>query len=387
LNTADLIPELARDAKEISKYWNALSDPDGIDERTELIPEHVLPELRREIEESLQPASRQEIAKAVAVVIGGCKIPTNAIEDKEAYFGSMRSRLSTAGYPADTINEAVIEALDTEQWTPSIATLLESAKNFVEDRHRRLRAISRMAAEHRRRRRVAVERETEAAQEAKREAERVAYQQAELKRLRDLEVRARELFGDIAPLPGDIELANSLSPMRLYCAGMRVSWRAGLGGGEQWAVEYCRKMALAARLKRAHEQGRVSWDDALALTKLIVADEASARHKTDQIESRAPGYRDGKLPESFWRAVWKIAGACGLDAPIFPEDAAAVAIRNLKHLTGLSELADTRAVLDKQAKEAWDERRRQRTMELPQRSQQTTESIRASPSAEQRAEQ
>jgi hypothetical protein len=45
---------------------------------------------------------------------------------------------------------------------------------------------------------------------------------------------------------------------------------------------------------------------------------------------------------------------CGLDAPRFPEDAAAAAIESLKHLTGLAELADTRAILDHQAREQWE---------------------------------
>ena len=61
---------LASKTKDISKYWDQLADPEAIDCYSSLIPEEVLPESQRAIEESLQPASRAEIAKAVAVLHG-----------------------------------------------------------------------------------------------------------------------------------------------------------------------------------------------------------------------------------------------------------------------------------------------------------------------------
>ena len=75
------------------------------------------------------------------------------------------------------------------------------------------------------------------------------------------------------------------------------------------------------------------------------------------VEGNAAGYPGYQPPESFWRALWKIHGACGLDVPRFPEDAAAAAIENLKHLTGLAKLADTRAIIDRQTTEEWKRRR------------------------------
>jgi hypothetical protein len=81
------------------------------------------------------------------------------------------------------------------------------------------------------------------------------------------------------------------------------------------------------------------------------------------MEGRSAKHQASTLTESFWRAIWKIVKACGLDAPDFPEDAAAAAADALKRVTGLAELADTRAVLDQQALEEWEQRpsaRRQR---------------------------
>jgi hypothetical protein len=342
----------------LPQYWHALSDPDAIDGYSQLIPENVLPELQREIEESLRPASRQEIAKAVVVVVAIFKIPTNAIQDKEAYFQGMRRTLGSSGYPADTINEAIfrLHARPEQRYTPATGEIVEIAKQLTEERRRRLRAVQQMVAEHRRRRRVAAERKVEAEREAKREAGREANRQAEVDRLRKLEAQARERFADNGPLPGDVELADSLSPS-LARAGRRVSWQAALAEGEPWAVQYCRQMALAARVRRAHERGRVSWDEALSVAKLIVANEAGARHRINDMEGRAAEYQDSKLTEGFWRAIWKIVGACGLDTPVFPEDAAAAAIDNLKHLTGLTALTDTRPILDRQVIEVWEARR------------------------------
>jgi hypothetical protein len=356
----DLILELASVAKKISKYWNQLANPDAVDGYSLLIPEEVLPELRCAIEDSLKPASRAEIAKAVAVLIAGCKIPTNAVEDKEAYFRLMRLRLGAAGFPADVINEAVMRAIDTEKYTPATATILDAAARLVDERYRRLQTIARTQAEYFRRRRLAAERDATAQSEARREAELKTHREAELRRLQDLEARARQRFGDDGPLPGDVELADGLSRILVFRAGRPMSWQSALADGERWAAQYCRQMALAARVRRVLEQGRVSWDGALAAVKLIPRDETTARLHVDDFEGAAASYLSGPPSESFWRAVWKIAGACGLDTPVFPEDAAASAIDRLNHLTGLAELADTRAVLDRQTKEEWKRRHEQK---------------------------
>ena len=86
-----------------------------------------------------------------------------------------------------------------------------------------------MKAEHHRRRQAAAQREMEAERheieaerEAEREVKREARRQARIGWLKNLEVQCRELFGDDAPLPADIELADWLSPTRLYRAGMVV---------------------------------------------------------------------------------------------------------------------------------------------------------------------
>jgi hypothetical protein len=63
-----------------------------------------------------------------------------------------------------------------------------------------------------------------------------------------------------------------------------VSWQAALAGGEHWAAKYCRQIALAARVRRALDQGRVSAADAVGAAKLIITDEASARRQVDDMQ-------------------------------------------------------------------------------------------------------
>jgi hypothetical protein len=166
-------------------------------------------------------------------------------------------------------------------------------------------------------------------------------------------------------LPGDIQLADSISNSEVSRGGKRISWQAALAAGELWAAKFSRLMGFAARLRQALEQGRVSWDRALAIAKMIPTDEANARSQIDDIEGVEASYPGDQPTESFWRALWKIRAACGLDARQFPEDAAAAAIENLKNLTGLQNLADVRAIIDRQASEEWQQRRQRRPVRIP----------------------
>jgi hypothetical protein len=325
-----------------------------IDASSELVPLDALPALQCEIEASLRPAQSREVNMAVAALGASLKIP-GAIENPEKFGEAMAIEL--AEYPADILKEAVGHARRTLDWFPSIKEMIAICERLIEPRRERLRAIRRTEAEYRRRQQEAAERAAEGEREAKREMKHEARRQAKVKRFRCVEERARERLGDDAPLPGDLELADSLSLTQVYRVGKPVSWLAALADGERWAAKYCRQMALAERVKRALEQGHVSWDVALAAAKLIIVDEESARRQIEDIQDRPAKYPGDQPTESFWRAVWRIVRACGLDAPVFPEDAAAAAINNLKHLDGLAALADQRAVLDQQAREEWVARR------------------------------
>src|ERR1700726_36739 len=134
-----------------------------------------------------------------------------------------------------------------------------------------------MIREHQRRQDDADRAKREAEAEARRQAESKAHLERRREWLRNLEFQAREHFGDGGPLPGDVELAESLSAEWVNRAGRKESWLLALAEGEHWAAKFCRLIALAARVKQALEQGRVSWNGALVLAKMVPTDQATAR--------------------------------------------------------------------------------------------------------------
>jgi hypothetical protein len=333
----DLLPELARNAKTISQYWQALTDPRA----TELIPEDILPVLRREIEDNLRPASEQAIDRAVAV-IGGQFIPSQFLQDPEAFFLAMAPAFRRAALPADILNEAISQYQQIDQWTPHPSVIIKIARPMVEERRRRLHLLDRIEDEHRRR----LERELECGREPKRR--------------RELEARALEIFGEEAPLPGDIELADALSSPGIGRRGRELtSWRVGLANDEPWAAVLCRRLALVERVRRAYEQGRASDTEAMAEAELVVSDEEASRRQIDDIESRAPGYSANRPPLLLWPVIRAIEKECGFSRLVPESDSGDPRADSIAHLQGLAdpELVHARVILEHQFIGQWSQRR------------------------------
>jgi hypothetical protein len=331
-----------------------------IDAYSTLVPLDALPALQRDIEARLRPAKRSEVNACVATLMGTTNIGPG-IKDPETYGKAMAEDLTEAGYPADVLKEAVKQVRRDPGWFSSPA-MFEACERLVEPWRKRLRGIAQMEAEYARRQQEAAERAAEVKRKAQWEAEAEARRQAKVRWLRNVGEQARERLGDAAPLAVDIELADALIG-RLYRGGKPVSWLDALAQGEQWAAKCCRQMALAERVRRALEQGRISWDEGLATTKRIPTDEESARRQIANMHDRPPRYVGGPPLESFWRALWRILRACECDTAVLPEEAAAAAVNNLKHPTGLAALEDTRKILDRQVAEEWEARRPKRATE------------------------
>jgi len=308
---------------------------------------NVIPlDAKRRVEASLQPASLSETQAAVATLTKALAIMPS-IQDPPAYKAIMAEFL--APYPADVLMQAVEQAIKDFKQMPSIREMVELCKRLVEPRREELRCLEYEQRE-------AAGRAAEAGRAAQRAAEDKARRQAHIRWLRVVEERARERLGDAAPLPGDIELADSISKSTVSYAGRRISWSAALERGELWAAQYCRLMALAERTWRAIEQGRIAWNECLAIGKLISRDEAAARSEVEKAEAREArqGYADPP-PESFWDALWRIHKACGLDVPRSKDpDAVATAVANSKHLAALAGLAPEREIVERQVREEWE---------------------------------
>ena len=303
---------------------------------------------KKRIEAALRPASPGDAQAAVAVLAKAPPI-LPSIQDPPAFKAILADFL--APYPADVLIAAVNQAIQNFERMPSIHEMLKLCESLVEP----LRRLERAECE---RQREAAGRAADAEREAQRAAEDEARLQANIKWLRGVEERARKRLDDAAPLPGDVALADSISNSLVSRAGSRISWLAALAEGEHWAAKYCRLMALAQRTRQAIGQGRIAWDECLAIAKLISRDEAAARSAVEQAEARAarPQY-EFPPPESFWDALYRIRKACGIDVPRSKDpDAVATAAETAKHLTALAGLADVREILDRQFAEEWERR-------------------------------
>ena len=300
---------------------------------------------QKRIEGALRPASPGDAQAAVAVLAKALPI-LPSIQDPAAFKAIMADFLGP--YPADVLIAAVNRAIQNFEHMPSIHKMIELCESLVEP----LRRLERAECE---RQREAAGRAADADREAQRAAEDEARRQANIKWLRGVEERARKRLDDAAPLPGDVALADSISNSLVSRAGARISWLAALAEGERWAAKYCRLMALAQRTRQAIGQGRIAWDECLAIAKLISRDEAAARSAVEQAEARGarPQY-EFPPPESFWDALYRIRKKCGIDVPRSKDpDAVATAAETAKHLTALAGLADVRKILDRQVQEAW----------------------------------
>jgi hypothetical protein len=371
---------------------------------------------KKRIAAPLQPAKLSEVQGAVTLLAKALPIMPS-IQDPEAFKGIMAEFL--APYPADVLMEAVYQAIPGFKHMPSIHEMVAICDQLIEPRRKQLLEHRRRQEEKDERQRrcrdfqarlaialgddvpslneielaarltpnllcagmpvtwrqFADEDPLACAELCKRLAEIARSEPLdwgeirhllattekewarEHRRWRDLERQARERLGDAAPLPGDFALADAISNSLVSRGGSEILWPAALQRGELWAAQYCRLMALAERTRQAIGQGRIGWNECLAIGKLISGDEAAARSEVEKAEAHAarPQY-ECPPPDSFWDALWRIRKACGLDVPR-SKDPDALNVEkagSAKHLTALAGLADVREILDRQAREEWE---------------------------------
>jgi hypothetical protein len=202
-----------------------------IDEYSTLIPANEVTALRHEIEVGLRSASREEVAEAVAVLCGLFKVG-DVHEDPRVFIQGMIEELGS--YPADVLEEMIRRARRKFAWFPSIAEVVAISEEVIEERRRQLRALDRMAAEHRRRH-----------EEARQVLER---RRQDREWIAGLEALAAQTHGDAAPLPGDLELASRLRPAPRWC-GHPVRWRQALE--RPWGVTLCYRLAELVRAQQS----------------------------------------------------------------------------------------------------------------------------------------
>src|SRR3981081_2527895 len=86
------------------------------------IPDEHLPALRREIVATITAAPLDAVKQAIAVLIGSFK-RADVVENPKIFVKAMQAEL--AGYPADVLDDAIVQARRTIKWVPAIAEMVE----------------------------------------------------------------------------------------------------------------------------------------------------------------------------------------------------------------------------------------------------------------------
>jgi hypothetical protein len=183
-------PIPAQNGSLLDEYENELLSPKPIGTLSApsapLIPADAVPRLRWEIEARLQPASREEAVKGVAMLFGSFKIG-DVVESAQAYTAAMVQEIGE--FPPDILLGAIRQARRSLKWLPSIAEMVQICEELMAPRRAQLRALDRIEKEYEHRR---IEDEKKAARQ-----QNFAGQEAAL------EQKLVEHLGQDAPLPGD----------------------------------------------------------------------------------------------------------------------------------------------------------------------------------------
>ena len=185
---------------------------------------------------------------AVAALGASLKMP-GTIEDPEKFGEAMAIEL--AEYPADILTEAIRHARRTLDWFPSIKEMIAICDQLIGPRREQRRVVTWMIHEHQRRQDEADRAKREVEAEARRQAEHKAELGRRREWLQNLECKAREHFGDDGPLPGDVELAESLSTV----VGQPIGQESILAGGACRGRTLGSQVLSADRARRAGETG------------------------------------------------------------------------------------------------------------------------------------
>lgn len=87
----------------------------------DLLPENTCRSIITEIEEQLKPASKKTVIEAAQFLVGS--FPATQLKQHEIYSKSLIAAISD--YPADILRIGFMEIIKTEQWIPSIATVVK----------------------------------------------------------------------------------------------------------------------------------------------------------------------------------------------------------------------------------------------------------------------
>lgn len=180
-----------------------------------------VPALLRTIEAFLVPATTEETAQAVTVLLGHFKIPEN-LASEEIFVRGMIEELSV--YPPDIFDVAIREARRTIKWLPAIAEMIEICDRLVKPRRAWLRHLLQQ--------KKSID---EAERERREERDRqISYEQLFV-----------EKFGSDILQPGDFEAAwREANDQSWENSPELGNWLRGISHGDPWARDVTLFMAI-----------------------------------------------------------------------------------------------------------------------------------------------
>ncbi|MEJ0068335.1 MAG: hypothetical protein WDO24_05955 [Pseudomonadota bacterium] len=189
---------------------------------TRLIPKTELPTVIEALERRVQPASERKI-KEIMLMFGGAwpsafsKADPTAVELFTLQLGQDLSE-----FPADILEQTLVEMRTTLKFAPSIAEIYQVAKRLASPRHAQLRLAKAHGREHARR---------EQEQRERAERERLDLDRR-IKRAADLVA----IYGEACFVEPEVELFHAERGMCWIDWRRAADWNAALNAGEPWAM-------------------------------------------------------------------------------------------------------------------------------------------------------
>lgn len=208
----------------------------------------------------LLPATREDLREIAAEVLAIFKTPSDAVLPKPGLFlRALTETLRRKNYPAPVIKEALQRAVETEPWTPAIATIVQHCETVQrEERQKRRREKEKIKARRQ-------------AEEAKRATNQY---------WSDLRACYQKRFGTKAVKEFD---QARLVVETLWRGGPFTSsvekWKAAIEDGLPWAREAVELMTAVSHPEKINEDDQRDLEFALVELPFKESDSAADHHQ------------------------------------------------------------------------------------------------------------
>lgn len=258
----------------LTRYGRALSNlggfPATFDSSNTLIPAEDLPGLIGEIEATLRPATKRQVAETIALIAGAWPHAHQKAEEGALMLFVHQLEEDLAEFPADILHETVRVLRRTLRFPPAISEIYEAATMLVDNRRTKLRAARNHQNEHERR-----------AAEIRPCAEKLSIRDRAMLARID---RLHELYGFTCTL-ADVD--NARNAMWAASSYMFNRWMEAMEACEYWVAVVMPIAVVASRVIELWDAGNLTTEQSERLIKQARHDLSGARQGVVQAEADA----------------------------------------------------------------------------------------------------